>query len=90
MISGMSNLTVGNFDHLEITSPIDMDKRLAYKQRIIRGSALKKYRELLVTCRQSAKELAGDEWTLGKITGLSAKDFSTWAKTNTTGYDGHD
>ena len=42
-----------------------------------------------MTCRQSEKELAGDEWTLGKLTGLSEEDFWTWAKTDTTGYGGH-
>ena len=35
------------------------------------------------------KELAVDEWTLGKLARLSAKDFWTWTKTDTTGYDGH-
>ena len=59
-------------------------------QRILKGAALKKYREVLVTYRHSAKELAGDEWTLGEITGLSKKDFWTRANTDTTRYDGHD
>ena len=53
----------------------------AYPQRIC---ALK-YREVLVTCRQSAKELAGDEWTLGEITGPSVQYFWTCAKTDTKG-----
>ena len=83
----MRNLTVGVFDHLDTTSPIDAEKRLAYTQRILRGAALKKYREVLVTCRQSAKELAGDEWTLGNITGIDVEYFWTWEKTDTTVYD---
>ena len=86
----MRNLTVRVFDHLEITSPMDVDRRLAYTQRILRGSALKKYREVLVTCRKSEKEIAGNEWILGKLTELSVEDFWTWEKTETTGYDGHD
>ena len=53
VISAMRDLTAGVFEHLEITSPMDVDKSLAYTQRIIRGAALKKYREVLVTCRQS-------------------------------------
>ena len=53
----MRNITVGVFEHLNITSPMDVDKRLAYTQRILRGAALKKYQEVLVTCRQSEKEL---------------------------------
>ena len=43
-----------------------------------------------MTCRHLAKELAGDEWTLGKLTRLSAEDFWTWEKTYITGYDGDD
>ena len=42
-----------------------------------------------MTCRQLAKELAGDKWTLGELAGLSVKNFWTWAKMDTTGYDGH-
>ena len=40
-------------------------------------------------CKQSAKEFAGDEWTLGDMNRLAAEDFWTRAKTDTTGYDGH-
>ena len=86
----MHNLTVGVFEHLDITSPMDVDNSLAYTQRILRGFALKKYQEVLVTCRLLAEEFAGDEWTLVKLNGLSAEDFCNWAKTDTMGYDGHD
>ena len=86
----MSNLTVGVFEHLNTTSPMDVENRLAYTQRILRGAEIKKHREVLVKCRQSAKELTDDEWTLGELTGLSAENFWTWEKTDTTGYDGHD
>ena len=43
-----------------------------------------------MTYRQSAKELAGNEWTLGKLTGISVDNLWTWAKMDTTGYDGHE
>ena len=33
-----------------------------------------------MTCKQSAKELADDAWTLGDMSRLSAEDFWTWAK----------
>ena len=42
-----------------------------------------------MTCKQLAKELAGDEWTLGNLSGVSTEDFWTWSKTDTIGYDGH-
>ena len=78
------------FEHLETTSPTHVDKRLSYTQRILRGAALKKNHEVLVTCRQSAKELTGNEWTIGDLNRLSAEDFWTWVKMDTTAYDGHD
>ena len=43
----------------------------------------------MVSCRQSAEELAGDEWNLGELAGLSTDDLWTWYKMDTTGYDGH-
>ena len=61
VIGAMRNITIRLFEHLNITSHMNVDKRLAYTQSILRGAALKKYREVLVTCRQSAKDLAGDE-----------------------------
>ena len=85
----MHNLTAGVFENLEIILPTEMDKRLAYTQRILRGSALKKYQEVLVTCKQPAKEIAGDKWTLGDMIGVSTEDFWTWEKTDNIGYDGH-
>ena len=41
VISAMRDLTVGVFEHLEITSTMDVGKRLAYTQRILIGAALK-------------------------------------------------
>ena len=60
VINAMRNLTVIVFDHLETILPTDVDKRLAYMQSILRVSAIKKYRAVIVTCKQSTKEIAGD------------------------------
>ena len=86
----MRNLPVGVFEHLETTYTMEVDQRVAYTQRILKGYALKKYIEVLLGCRQPEKELAGDEWNLGEMAGLSADNLWTWAKTDTTGYDGHE
>ena len=61
-----------------------MDQRVAHTQRILKGSALKKYREVMVGFRQSVKELAVDEWNLDELTELPTDDFWTWVKTYTT------
>ena len=42
--SVMRDLTSGVFEHLEITSPMDVDQIIAYKQRLLRGAALKNTR----------------------------------------------
>ena len=86
----MCGLNIGVFDHLDTTSPIDVDQRVDYTHRTLKGYSLKQYREFLIGCRQLTKELAGDEWNLGKLTGLLADDLCIWSKTNTTGYDGHE
>ena len=58
-------------------------------QCILGASALKKYQEVLVTCNHLVEELAGDEWTLVDLSGVSTEDFWTLVKTDTIGYDGH-
>ena len=45
--NAMRDFTVILFEHLEIISPKDVEKRLAYTHLILRGAALKKYREVL-------------------------------------------
>ena len=42
-----------------------------------------------MTCKQSSKEIAGGKWTIGNMRGVSMKDFWTWVKTDTIGYDRH-
>ena len=42
VIRAMCNLTAVVFKHLYITSDLDIDKRIKYTQRILRGAAPKK------------------------------------------------
>ena len=85
----MRDPTFRVFENLEITSHMGVRKRLSYTQRILREAALKIYREVLVECRRSAKEIVGDEWNLRELTELSAEDLWNWDKTDTMGYDRH-
>ena len=89
VVRAINSLTIGVFEKLDITSPMDVKKRVSHTQRILKGAALKKYREVLVPYRQSAKELAGYEWNFGKLVGLSAEAFWTQDKMDTMGYDGN-
>ena len=43
-----------------------------------------------MTFRQSSKELAGDDWNLRELAGISAEKLWNWYKKDTTGYDGHE
>ena len=89
VVRAMRTRTVGVFEHLDITSPMDVDQRVAYTQRILRGAALKNYREVLVECKHSEKDIAGDKWDLGELKGLSTVDLWAWSKKDSIGYDGH-
>ena len=71
----MRDLTVGVFEHLEITSIMDVIRRVAYTQRILKGAAINNYREVLVGSRHLEKELDVDEWKLDKLGGLGEKDL---------------
>ena len=47
VVHTMRDLTSGVFEHLWITSPLDVDQRVNYMQRHIRVEALKKYKSVL-------------------------------------------
>ena len=59
---------------------MDVKKRAAYTQRILRGAALKNYKAVLVECKQLAKDLVGYSWNLGKFEELSTDNLWTWDK----------
>ena len=68
---------------------MDVDQNVAYMQSILRGAALQKYKAVLVECKQSSKDLAGDKCTLGALKKLSTDDFWNWAKKYGIMYDGY-
>ena len=61
MVSTMCDLTCGVFEHLEITSTMDVNQRISYTQRLLRGAALKKYKSVLMECKESAKDIPGEQ-----------------------------
>ena len=44
----------------------------------------------MVTCRQSVKDLVGDECILRELAGIYAENFCNWNNTDTTGCYGRD
>ena len=88
VVNAMHDITIGVFEHPDITSPMDVDQRLAYMQRILIGAALKKYKVVLVECKKLEHDLVGDSWDLGNLKELSTDNFWTWANKYGIGYDG--
>ena len=80
MIRAMRDLGFGVFKNLEITSVMDIYKRIKYTERIIRGSELKKYRHIMVKCKESEKGIVGYYWNLRLTKIVSMEKFWTWAK----------
>ena len=70
VISTMRDLTVGVFEHIEINSVIDVDKKIKYTEIILISSALHNYRHIMVECKESEKGLAGYHWTFGLDKGV--------------------
>ena len=87
VFSATRKLTSGVFEHLVITSPLDVYQRVAFMQLILRGSVLNKYKAVLLDCKQSSNDLAGDKWNLGDLKGISTDDFWTWDKCDRITYD---
>ena len=65
MLRVICELIVGVFEHLETTSDMDFDKRIKFKQHILRRRYIKKYKHVLAGCKDLEKVLAGDQWELG-------------------------
>ena len=84
----MREITSRVFDHLDITSPMDVYQRVVYTKRTLRGDALKKYKVVLVECKKLEHDLVGDSWDLGNLKELSTDNFWTWANKYGIGYDG--
>ena len=76
----MRDLKRGLFEDLEITFPLDVDKRVNYMQRLLKRLALNKYKTVLSECKASAKVIAGDQWTLSAKKYVIMEKFRTWEK----------
>ena len=64
VVSAMHDLTSRVFEHLKITSPMDLDQRVAYTRSILRGAEINRYKAVLLKCNQSSNNFAGDKWAL--------------------------
>ena len=63
------------FEHLEIMSKKGLDLRIKYTERILRNSTLKKFRQVLLTCKDAARGLVGNQWTLRAAKNMTMEQF---------------
>ena len=84
----MCDITVGVFEHIDITPKIDLDIRIKYTEHILRGPALKKFRQVLLKCKDPAKGLSGYQWSLAleKVLPCSSSVLGT-RRMDVTGWD---
>ena len=64
VVRTMCDLTSGLFGRLYITTFLDVDKRVNDMQHHLRRMAHKKYKTVLVKCKESVKGISGYQWTL--------------------------
>ena len=75
VVHAMCDLKVGGFEQLQINSPMYFGQRVGYTKRIIRVSSLKKYKQVLVELKESAKGLYGYQWMLGTTKKLTLSNY---------------
>ena len=80
VVLAMHDLTSGLVGHLELTSALDVDKRVNYTHLQIRVFALNKYKIVLADCKESEKGIYGYQWTLSATKDVTMDKFWTWAK----------
>ena len=59
VVLAMRNIKFGVIENLDMTYPMVVDKRVDYMQSALSGTALKKYKKLLVGYKESVKGVAG-------------------------------
>ena len=78
VVLAMRNIKFGVIENLDMTYPMVVDKRVDYMQSALSGTALKKYKKLLVGYKESVKGVAGYQWTLGVKMGVTMENFRSW------------
>ena len=57
-----------------------MYQSVDYKKRLLRGEALKTYKDVLEECKETAKGISGDQWIFGKANDITVEGLWAWAK----------
>ena len=77
MVLAMREITIRVFEHLDITSPLNVYKRMNYMQSLLRGSTIKKYKTILTECKENTKGIAGYQWKINEVKDVTMERFWT-------------
>ena len=78
VVHAMRDLTVRVFEHIEIISDMHADKSIKYMKHILIKTALKKHKQVLERCKESAMGIAGDQYNLVANKDVPMEKFWTW------------
>ena len=87
LVNGMRNISVGVFEHLYITSKLDVYQNIKYNERTLIGPELNKYIAPLLAWKETAKDFSKYQWTCGSAKDISIGNFWVWAKAYGLGTD---
>ena len=59
---------------------MDVDKRIKYTERILRGGIAQKYRQVLPECKNLEKGLSRYQWTLISKENVTMEQLWNWSK----------
>ena len=68
-------------------SKIDLDLTIKYTEKILRNLALKKFWQVLLACKETARGLAGNQWTPRSAKNVTKKQLWDWAKVDSVDSD---
>ena len=87
MVCAMCDQKVGIFEHLEIMAKTYVDQRVKYIQHILTGTALKKYCDILLMCKNMTLTNSEYQCTLGEAKDVKIELFWDWSKLAGTNSD---
>ena len=62
----LQKMTVSVFEHLGITTWRGIDQVWMYVEKVLKGTALTKFRNSVLTCKELVRNEYGDQWGLGE------------------------
>ena len=78
MVNEICDIMVDFFEHIDITSKLDIDKRIKYTSLILTGPMLNKYCESFLACKDTMKEFYGRWCNFGGARDVIMEYFVVW------------